>query len=255
MAEGHKLIVSFATALTLFCIAETIDAEKSAAGINACSAITAGKVCGCNLTQLRPLQGAVGMNEVQYKKNAILHHPKRERDKLEKDPIKVVAGPDGQLFITDHRHGAEAWLVANTKWGANGLCEVVNAQKKLPSTFQTEDQFWTALKAANLVRLKDKDGKDIDASQLPQALDAMADDPYRSLAWLVRQRGGYCKSPSEFAEFAWADWFRTKGLGTAKLPSDPGDESKTVSKAVELAHTSEAKDKKLPGYSSGGCER
>jgi hypothetical protein len=69
-----------------------------------------------------------------------------------------------------------------------------------------------ALKSADLVRLKNESGVEIDTSQLPKTLEAMTDDPYRSLAWFVRQKGGFCKSPREFAEFAWADWFRSKSL-------------------------------------------
>jgi hypothetical protein len=44
------------------------------------------------------------MKEVAYKEKSISEHPKRERRKLEEDSIKVVAGPGGQLFITDHHH-------------------------------------------------------------------------------------------------------------------------------------------------------
>ena len=44
------------------------------------------------------------MKEVAYKEKSISEHPKRERRKLEEDLIKVVAGPGGQLFITDHHH-------------------------------------------------------------------------------------------------------------------------------------------------------
>jgi hypothetical protein len=41
------------------------------------------------------------MKKVAYKEKSISEHPKRERRKLEKDSIKVVAGPGGQLFIAD----------------------------------------------------------------------------------------------------------------------------------------------------------
>ena len=52
------------------------------------------------------------MKEVAYKEKSISEHPKRERRKLEEDSIKVVAGPGGQLFITDHHHhGARSMCV------------------------------------------------------------------------------------------------------------------------------------------------
>jgi hypothetical protein len=219
-----------------------------------CLATEAQPICTCDLTKLRPLQGAVGMKQVIYMESRITDDPKHERRKLEDDPIKVVAGVGGQLFIIDHHHTAEAWLGAKTEWGTNALCKIVNSEKGLPPEFKTEDEFWAALKAAGLARLKNESGIDIDPAQLPKTLEAMADDPYRSLAGLVRQKGGFCKSSREFAEFAWADWFRSKSatLDIQNLPSDPNDKNATMDEAVEMAHSSEAES--LPGYSAAKCQ-
>ena len=106
-----------------------------------------------------------------------------------------MAGISDQLLIIDHHHTAEAWLRAKTEWGANAFCKIVNSEKGLPPEFKTEDEFWAALKAADLVRLKNELGVDVEASQLPKTLEALADDPYRSLAWFVRQKGGFAKLP------------------------------------------------------------
>ena len=219
-----------------------------------CLATEGQPICTCDLTKLRPLQGALGMKQVTYMKNRIADHPKHARRRLEEDPIKVIAGVGGQLFIIDHHHTAEAWLGAKTEWVANALCKIVNSEKGLPPEFKTEDEFWAALKAADLVRLKNESGVEVDTSQLPKTLEAMADDPYRSLAWFVRHKGGFCKSPREFAEFAWADWFRSKSLTLEiqNLPSDPNDKNATVDEAVEMAHSSEAES--LPGYSAANCQ-
>lgn len=241
--------------LVALLFAGMVVANPAVAGEPRCNATGGQTVCRCDLTKLRPLQGAVGMKEVAYKQKTILRHPKREHEKLDQDPIKVVAGPGGELFITDHHHGAEAWLRAHSKWGAKAFCKVVNSQKDLPSNFETEDQFWAALKAKGLVRLKNENGVDIDVPGLPKTLKAMPDDPYRSLAWLVRQNGGFCKSSSEFAEFVWADWFRSRSpsLYMRNIPSDPKHKNETVNKAVELAHSPEAA--KLPGYSAVTCAK
>jgi hypothetical protein len=219
-----------------------------------CRATERQPICTCDLTKLRPLQGAVGMKQVIYMENRIADDPKRARRRLEEDPIKVVAGVDGQLFIIDHHHTAEAWLGTKTEWGANALCKIVNSEKGLPAEFKTEDEFWAVLNAAGLARLKNETGADIDASQLPKTLEAMADDPYRSLAGFVRQKGGFCKSSREFAEFAWADWFRSKSpaLDIQNLPSDPNDENATLNEAVQMAHSSDAEG--LPGYSAAKCQ-
>ena len=65
-----------------------------------------------------------------------------------------MAGISDQLLIIDHHHTAEAWLRAKTEWGANAFCKIVNSEKGLPPEFKTEDEFWAALKAADLVRLE-----------------------------------------------------------------------------------------------------
>jgi hypothetical protein len=139
----------------------------------------------------------------------------------------------------------------------NGLCKVVNSDKELPSDFGTdEDQFWKTLKDRKLVWLKNERGVDIDASQLPKTLEAMPDDPYRSLAWFVRKKRGFCKSRSEFAEFGWADWFRSKfpNLDAHDLPSNPKNKkNQTVNEAVKFAHSQEAKN--LPGHSDADCKK
>jgi len=51
--------------------------------------------CTCDLKSLRPLQGAIGMGEVQEKAEKIKAKPEKEKQKLEADPIKIVRGPDG----------------------------------------------------------------------------------------------------------------------------------------------------------------
>ena len=43
---------------------------------------------------------------------------------------------------------------------------------------------------------------------IPDSLGKLLDDVYRSLAGYVRDAGGYDKTPTAFAEFVWADFFR-----------------------------------------------
>jgi hypothetical protein len=64
--------------------------------------------CSCDVRTLRPLQGALGMEEVRDKADKIKAKPGKACQKLANDPIKVVRGPGGALFITDHHHGANA---------------------------------------------------------------------------------------------------------------------------------------------------
>lgn len=244
----------FAAALML---AGLFSVSPAVAELPACSATRAQKFCGCDFTKLRPLQGAVGMGEVTYKASTIANDTEREYKALKKDPIKVVVGPDGQLFITDHHHGAKAWLQSGKleSQGQIAFCHVVNSEKGLPPAFKTEEQLWAAVEDKHLVHLENEKGIGIKTSELPRTLNALPDDPYRSLAWLVRVQKGFCKSTSEFAEFEWADWFRSKfpKLDPRELPSDPKKSSEPVSEAVKAAHSAEAKS--LPGYSAADCKK
>lgn len=54
-----------------------------------CDASTkAGIACTCDVRKLRPLQGAIGMEEVRDKTQKIVAKEKKEWKDLEKDPIK-----------------------------------------------------------------------------------------------------------------------------------------------------------------------
>jgi len=144
--------------------ASLLSVRPVVAEVPVCSA-TAQTVCSCDLTMLRPLQGAVGIEEVAYKQKKISKHADREREKLKAEPIQVLLGPDGQLFIIDHHHGAKAWLQSGTK---EAFCQVVNSEKNLPSAFETEEQFWALLEKAHLARLKNEKGLDINLPNCPK---------------------------------------------------------------------------------------
>jgi hypothetical protein len=198
----------------------------------------AGVKCTCDLGSLRPLQGAVGIGEVLEKKQEIVvddqSKKKGSRRKLAYDPIKVVRGPDQSLYITDHHHGARAWLEApHTK----GTCVIVDAVPASQKEFQAE------LEKRKWVRLADEKGKPITWEQLPKTVKELPDDPYRTLAWKVRKQDGFCRAlmggDTEFAEFKWADWFRDK-------IKDP---TTMIKQAVDLAKGDSARD--LPGWNRG----
>ena len=94
-----------------------------------------GVTCSCDVRTLRPLQGAIGLEEVRAKEQKIAAHPKREWRDLQDDPIKVIRGPCNELYITDHHHGADAWRLAGKPIA---LCEI----GKGPA-FNTDAEFWS----------------------------------------------------------------------------------------------------------------
>ena len=204
-----------------------------------------GVKCTCDLRTLRPLQGAVGMEEVKKKAKDIKNKEKTRLD-LAYDPIKIVRGPNGLLYVTDHHHGARAWLEERQTMGT---CQI---QSDTISTDPT--QFWVDLKDKKLVRLADENGNPITEAQLPTKLRDLPDDPYRTLAWRVRKSDGFCRAlmteNKEFAEFQWADWFRKR----PELPyANVKDWAKNMlPKALRLAKdgtiANDPAEKKLPGY-------
>lgn len=219
-------------------------------------------VCKCDLADLKPLQGAVGLREVKHKQRDISAGVDDERRELAKDPIKVVAGPSG-FYITDHHHTALAWLRAKTKWGTSSLCEVraLRDDSGRPQTFQTEADFWATLKAAHLVRLKDEHGTDIrDPHKLP-SLEGLAehDDVYRSLAWKVRDKG-FCRPAcnKEFLEFQWADFFRShQDRLPVKAVEDWSTKQADDDTVIDIATTLSVESdeaKNLIGYKAKGTE-
>jgi len=64
-------------------------------------------------------------------------------------------------------------------------------------------------KRSSWVRLKDANGEKIDSwSKLPRNLESMPDDPYRSVAWMLRESDAFKKSMEPFVEFQLADRLR-----------------------------------------------
>ena len=216
-----------------------LEAVAADAAAPACGALSPPKVnCSCDVRALRPLQGALGMEEVRAKAEKIAGKPDKEARKLEADPIKVVIGPGGGLYITDHHHGADAWRLVGRPMA---LCRVLPRPP-----YSTGAQFWDGLKADSLVRLADANGAPITPGQLPKSLQAMPDDPYRSLAWRLKQAGGFCRSKmahKEFAEFLWADWLRGRLRLSAALGSST---AAALPSAVALARSPAARS--VPGF-------
>jgi hypothetical protein len=217
-----------------------------------------GVKCTCDLRTLRPLQGAIGMEEVRKKSGDIVDTDKlvtgkKTRLDLAYDPIKIVRGPIGRLYVTDHHHGARAWLEAGHIMGTCQIQEVRmtddngNIYSYTVSTDWT--QFWADLKTKKLVRLADQNGNPIAAERfLPETLKDLPDDPYRTLAWRVRKGGGFCRAlmtgNTEFAEFQWADWLRTRITPSPQEGKNWSNRKREA--AIALAKTSAAAG--LPGY-------
>jgi hypothetical protein len=122
-----------------------------------------------------------------------------------------VEGPDGKLYITDHHHLGRAALEAGV---SNGYFLVEADLSALQP-----DQFWLEMDKNFWVHPLDQQGVRHLFTAVPHHLEKLLDDPYRSLAGYVRDDGGYEKTPTAFAEFVWADFFR-RAIAVEDLSAD-----------------------------------
>jgi hypothetical protein len=207
----------------------------------------------CDVRRLKPLQGALGMVEVRAKASDIIQNCNAEWKHLSRKPIEVIKGPDSNLYIVDHHHGAAAWLLAGHP---QAQCVIVD--RKISGS---KDEFLAELEKGCeadpnsqakpghncKVHLEDKNGNKLAVGRLPDGLAQMGDDPYRSLAWYVRNAGGFCRSDmnsKDFAEFVWADWLRPR----VTLPANwtPENGKTAANEAMELVTSDVAKN--VPGW-------
>lgn len=141
-------------------------------------------------------------------------------------------------------------------------------------------RFWRAMRRDGCLWPHDEHGREVGWEDLPARLPAsvagLRDDPYRSLAGLVRRAGGYEKSARPFAEFVWANHLRprvplalaaAKAAAASEAPSllvsfaalggeggGQGEAPIDVSVLVPLAleHASHRDAEGLPGFTPGG---
>lgn len=196
------------------------------------------RVQECLLDKLHPTQLTVGMKEVKEKKRHLGKMDAGERRLFMQDhPMPAVIGPESKLFITDHHHLGRAALEAGVEVG----CFQVEADLSSLSG----DTFWKEMDARAWVHPLDEHGVRHHYDRIPHHLDGLVDDIYRSLAGYVRANGGYSKTPSPFAEFEWADFFRR----LVAIEDVEADFDAAVKVAAAFATNERARG--MPGYTGG----
>jgi hypothetical protein len=187
------------------------------------------------LHRLRPTQITIGLIEVALKRKALEALGKHEqRDFLAAHLIPAVLGPEERIFITDHHHLARAALEAGIETGLL-LIEAAMAQLE-PKVF------WHTMREQHWAHPIDEQGHAQPCSAIPKHLIGLRDDVYRSLAGVVRDAGGYEKTPTAFAEFVWAEFFRHRIV----IGPTAGDFKHAVEQALALAKSAVARE--LPGH-------
>lgn len=192
------------------------------------------------ILDMKPTQMALGMEEVFAKVKDLSKLSKTHlRKEIKKQPISVVLAPNKEIYIIDGHHRVFAyWLMGITS-------APIKIEHRFGKTVSFK-HFWKEMLHNHWAHPFDISGEGpCDPLYLAQDIRGVGNDPYRSLAWLVRSHGGYKKTDQTFADFKWAQFFRRKKVLTANFEMNL---LKYLHKSIELAHSSNAKF--LPGYSS-----
>jgi hypothetical protein len=179
------------------------------------------------------------MKEVEFKVKQLKKLRAKELDKLVRQThVPIVISPWKELCVTDRHHYLFAcWLAGVRKVRIH----IVKDRSKSRTTYR---EFWRQMTRDRLAYTYDQFGDGPRSPlYLPADIRGLADDPYRSLAWLVRKEGGYENSNELFAEYKWANFFRRRRLLEPKGRHDFGP---ALKRSLSLARSTAARN--LPGY-------
>jgi hypothetical protein len=95
--------------------------------------------------------------------------------------VPVIKGPGGEPYLTDHHHLARALYEEGVK---SVYITVIADLSRLP-----KDHFWNMMDFHGWTHPYDSKGCRREYSDLPKTIKMMEDDPYRSLAGLLRTHG------------------------------------------------------------------
>jgi hypothetical protein len=188
-----------------------------------------------SLAEMRPTQITVGLAEVKQKREQWRGLGRKERrQRLEEQWFPSILGPDQRYYIVDHHHLGLALLEDGIE--SARVTVLADLSKVDPR------MFWRLMEHHRWTHPFDTKGRRRPFDAIPRKLRDLADDPYRSLAGFVRAAGGYAKDTEPFAEFLWADFFRSR-VGRARIVRSM---PKAVDDGVGLARSADASF--LPGW-------
>ena len=227
----------------------------------------AGDYYKLRVKDLSPTQFAVGKAEIQFRagrmRRKLKKDPGKLHDYLRTRPIPIVVRGK-KFYLVDHHHLLRALHDVEQSSRGKNICVYVKVLANASTLDET--YFWKSMHERNWVYLFGHDGAGPQPpASLPKHIKELGFDPYRSLAWLVREQHGYVKNRLPFSEFKWANFFRSRILldqdilagrhtfddfafefdkgGRIRL-TDDGEE--VIEQALYLASSDEARG--LPGF-------
>jgi hypothetical protein len=192
-----------------------------------------GALTRLTVSELRPTQNAVGMDEIAPMS------VDRLEDYLLQRPIPVVIGNGEYYYMIDHHHLARALWDADKK--------EVSVPTVVTENWHAlrDDKFWKAMARRNWLHPFDGMGSGpTKPTSLKSHVKDLDNDLYRSLAWYVRERYGYVKDPSNpiFAEFKWGSFFRGRVIFWNALMDWPDHPMQMTLEDIRERHSEEYKD-------------
>ena len=185
------------------------------------------------IKDLRPTQMTVGYHEVARKRRGWDERSDKAAA-LASHMAPVVLGPGGERYLTDHHHLARALFDEGQK---EIFVTVIGDLRKAD-----KDNFWNLMDYHGWTHPFDEKGRRCPYKELPKTVDGLKDDPYRSLAGVLRRMGGFAKDSTPYSEFVWADYFRSR----IEAKALKRDFDAAVEDALALAKAADADY--LPGW-------
>ena len=215
------------------------DGEAATAEPKPCSTATlVGEACALAPSDIHPTQFALGMLDVQRKREKIAtlkNDPKQLRDYLKSNIGTAVKGPEDKFYIVDGHHRARALLEEEVP--------AMWIKVTVDDSDLTMADFWEHMMDDQNVWLYDENGSGPqNPIHVPDSLKDLKDDPYRTLSEDAQNKGAYKKTDTHYQEFIWANFFR-KLIPAEKLQKEY---DAALEDAVRLAKTTPAMN--LPGY-------
>ena len=234
MIRPIRFLVVFVVPILAVCGPAGFSNSLPACGVDSKS----GDFCTVVLRELRPTQLAFGGIEVDSRAQKFRALSESERSKsIAEHPLPGIVGPGHTIYLTDHHHFA---LAAAQVLGAQGVL-LGNVLHNWSN--KTMEDFWNSMIQGDYVYLMDENGQGpFGVDRLKQSIFELKNDPLRSLAWGVRNAGGYDRSDVSHADFLWAQYFR---------PNFPAEfVTASFSEAVTAAKVSAGRREAsgLPGY-------
>ncbi|MEL6545711.1 MAG: ParB/Srx family N-terminal domain-containing protein, partial [Myxococcota bacterium] len=150
-------------------------------------------------------QPSIGRFEVSLKADRFKLMSSRDLDgyldeKRDKDKAVRVVKRRRRFFVVDGHHTLSAIR-------ASGIARELELDLIEDYSDASDDHFWSKMRENHWLFLRCK-GERLEPEALPGSLDALVDDPFRSIAWLIRKMGAYEDLKVPYQEFAVADFLR-----------------------------------------------